>query len=119
MQAPTFKWEWNPNTIAVLVGFAAGFVAWGYTLNDLRTGRAINAEKISALETRVSTLEGVGRVLDNHELRLSTVETSARDASASMRAVEASLTALASDVRVTREIMERLERAQKTAGDSR
>lgn len=119
MQAPTFKWEWNPNTIAVLVGFAAGFVAWGYTLNDLRSGRAINAEKISSLETRVSTLEGVGRVLDNHELRLATVETSARDAAAAMRAVEASLNALASDVRLTREIMERLERAQKTSVEGR
>lgn len=112
MHPPTFKWEWNVNTIAVLVGFAAGFVAWGYTLNDMKTGRALNAEKIGSLETRVASLEGIGRVLDNHELRLTNVEVSSKDAAAAMRAVETSLNALASDVRLTREIMERLERNQ-------
>lgn len=116
MQAPKFKWELNPNTLVVLVGFAAGFVAWGYTLNDLRSGRALNADNISRLEARVATIEAVGRVLDNHELRISNVEVSSRDAAAAMRAVEASLNNLSSDVRMTREIMERLERSQGTKG---
>lgn len=112
MRAPIFKWEWNPNTIAVLVGFAAGFVTWGYTWNDMRSGRVLNADNIMRLETRITSLEAVGRVLDNHELRLTNVEVSSKDAAAAMRAVETGLNNLASDVRLTREIMERMERSQ-------
>ena len=109
---PKWRFEWNPNTIAILVGFAAGFVAWGYTLSELTTGREQNAEAISRLETRVSALEVSTRTLDNHELRLTTVEVQARDTTSAMRSVEQSLNSLAADLRVMREIIERMDRTQ-------
>lgn len=112
MQAPKFRWEWNLNTVAVLVGFAAGFVAWGYTLADLRQGRSLNSVNIDRLESRIVVLEGTSRRLDNHELRLTGVEKQSSDGAIAMKAVETSINSLASDMRLTREILERLEKAQ-------
>lgn len=104
---PTFKWEWNANTMIMVVGFV---FTWGVTYAQLDSGRTTNASNIERLEARLATLEGTQRTLENHELRLTTVESQARDASQTMRAVESSISALSSDIRLTREILERLER---------
>ncbi|HWK14651.1 MAG TPA: hypothetical protein VNS02_09670 [Rhizobiaceae bacterium] len=111
LSAPSWKWEWNLNTIAILIGFAAGLVAWGWTLNELQTGRSTNAANIERLDTRLTALEVSTRRLDNHELRIGNVEKQATDAATAMRAVEATLNGLAADMRVTREILQRLEAA--------
>jgi hypothetical protein len=112
--APKFQWTWNLNTICVLVGFAGGFVAWGYTLNEMQTGRLINATNIEQLADRVKANELSLRRLDTQELRLATIEKEADSSTASMKALETTLNGLASDVRVTKEILLRLESAQKT-----
>lgn len=112
VSAPKFQWVWNLNTITVLIGFAAGFVAWGYTLSEMQTGRLQNAEAIARLETRVGNLETSTRLIDNHELRIGVIEAQIRDTTSAMRAVEQALSSLAADIRVTREILERLERSQ-------
>ena len=110
--APTWKWEWNLNTLVVLVGFASGFVAWGWTLNELQSGRTTNAANIDRLDARLSALEVQSRRIDNHELRIANVEKQATDAATAMRAVEATLNALTTDVKVVREILQRLEAGQ-------
>ena len=99
--APKFRFEWNLNTICVLVGFAGGFIAWGYTLNEMQTGRLINAANIEQLTQRVSANEVSLRRIDNHELRLASIEKAADSATASMRALETTLNGLASDMKVT------------------
>jgi RNA processing factor Prp31 len=78
---PTFRWEWNLNTIAVLAGFAAGFVTWGYTLSELREGRDNNARNIerlmsekAALEARVDLLAADLVKQDQFEYRLAQAE---------------------------------------------
>lgn len=78
---PQFKWEWNINTVAVLVGFSAGFVAWGYTLADMKTGREVNAQNIlvlqtsqASLATRVDLIEKSAAVQANFEYRLAQFE---------------------------------------------
>jgi hypothetical protein len=109
VKAPSFEWTWNVNTVVVLVGFAAGFVAWGYTLAELETGRTRNAEHIEGLNRRLSVIETEARQLANHELRIVAVERQAGDAASAMRSLEASLNSLASDMRVTREILQRIE----------
>jgi len=113
MNAPTWKWEWNLNTLVVLVGFAGGLVAWGYTLADLRQGRAINETNIANLTARVSANEIAIRRLDNHELRIATMEKAANDAADTMKSLNETLNNLASDMKVTKEILQRLEAAQK------
>lgn len=107
-------WHMNLNTVVVLIGFAGGFVAWGYTLSELQTGRAANAANIERLTTDVRRLDEQSRRLDNHELRIGAVERQATESMSALRAVESAINSLASDMRLTREILERLERSQRT-----
>ncbi len=109
--APAWKWEWNLNTIVVLVGFASGFVAWGWTLNELQTGRSTNAANIERLDAKLTAVEVEARRIDTHELRIGNVEKQATDAATAMRAVETTLSSLSADIRVVREILQRLETA--------
>lgn len=109
MHRPPFKYELNLNTLLLFVTLILTGVGWGMAYNALVTGRDANAANISRLEDRIVALETTGRVLDNHELRITNVEVSSRDASAALRAVETSINALASDTRLMREILERLE----------
>lgn len=81
--APVFKWEWNLNTLAVLAGFAAGFVAWGFTLSEMRNGQQINASRITELQAataaitvRVDTIEKASAIQTQFEYRLAQVEKS-------------------------------------------
>ncbi len=110
--APQWEWKWNVNTIAVLVGFAAGFVAWGYTISELRTGRATNAENITRLDVRMTNLEATSRVLENHEQRLTFVEREARDAATNSRAMQETMGKMATDMAVVKEVLLRLESSQ-------
>ena len=61
---------------------------------------------------RRAALEVQSRRIDNHELRIANVEKQATDAATAMRAVEATLNALTTDVKVVREILQRLEAGQ-------
>lgn len=110
MNRPAFRYEINLNTALLFVTLIATGAGWGVGWNTLASRSDINAVNIERLEVRIASLETTGRVLDNHELRISNVEVSSRDASAALRQVESSLNALASDMRLTREIMERMER---------
>ncbi len=119
-RAPAFKWEWSLNTLAILMTFVVGFVGWGYILAELRTGRELNAANIMELKARMAAVEQAFRTIDAHELRITTVERQAGEAATAMRAVEQALSVLTSDVRVTREIVQRIEGAQRShPGDRR
>lgn len=113
MSAPAWKWEWNLNTLVVLIGFASGFIAWGYTLADIKSGRTTNQENIAVLTTRVAANETTLRRIDNHELRITNMEKAATDAASTMKSLDGTLNDLASDMKVTREILQRIEAAQK------
>lgn len=78
---PVFKWEWNINTLAVMMGFVGGFIAWGYTLAEMRTGREQNARDIvaltanfSALAARVDLVERAEAKMDQLEYRITSNE---------------------------------------------
>jgi predicted transposase YdaD len=100
-QAPSFRWAWNLNTVVVLI-----------TLAQLKTGRTTNAANIEDINKRRATVEIEQRLLANHELRLTAVERQAGEAATAKRAVERAIGEIASDMRLTREILLRLERAQ-------
>ena len=110
MHRPPFRYELNLNTLLLFITLILTGVGWGMAYNALVTGRDANTTNISRLEDRIVALETTGRILDNHELRITNVEVSSRDASAAMRAVETSLHALASDMRITRKLLERIEK---------
>nr|WP_105382444.1 hypothetical protein [Neorhizobium alkalisoli] len=109
VKAPAWKWEWNLNTVVILCGFAGGIAAWGATWNDVQRRSEDNSLSIERLDKRLTAVEGSMRVLDIQELRLSTVEKQASDASVSMRSLETTLNSLGTDIRVVKEILQRLE----------
>ena len=113
MAAPTWKWEWNLNTLVVITGFAGGLIAWGGTLATMQTTQTENEKSISQLTTRVGANEVVLRRIDNHELRITNMEKAATDASETMKSLDKTLNDLASDMKVTKEILMRIESAQK------
>lgn len=117
MNVPTPKWrfEWNLNTIAILVGFAVMIGGWGYNYSSLESADRLNARAIEQLRSEFADISAARRTLDNHELRLTAVETQARETIGAMRAIEQSLNSLSTDIRVMREIVERMERSQSAS----
>ncbi|PJR16793.1 hypothetical protein [Sinorhizobium meliloti] len=109
VRAPAWKWEWNLNTVVILIGFAGGLVAWGATWERLSSGQDSHAASIDRLDKRLTAAEVSLRQIDNHELRISAVEKQAAEAATSMKAVESTLNNLSSDMRLVREILQRLE----------
>lgn len=112
VSAPTWKWEWNLNTVVIIFGFIAGIAAWGATWERVTSGQGQNRDNIERIDRRLTALEAASRTLDNHELRLTSVEAQVRDAATAMRTVESTLNILTTDVRVVKEILQRLEASQ-------
>lgn len=114
--APRWEWKWNPNTILFLVAIAGGVLSWGYAVARWEGALRVHTERIVALEAASAKRDGEAaartRALDNHELRITNVEKQATDAATAMRAVETTLNALTTDIRVVREILQRLEAGQ-------
>lgn len=111
MHGPKFKWEWSLNTIVILMGFLATAVAWGYTLSEFANGRAQDARSIVEIRAEIKRIDETDRQLDSHEIRLTAVERRQGEASTDMRGLEMAINQLSSDVRLTREILERLEKS--------
>lgn len=104
--------EVNLNTVVVFLGFASGFVAWGYTISEVKSGLGMHTRGIERLDNRLTALEMQARLLDNHELRIRNVEERATDAAQAMRSVQTTLNALGTDIQVVKEILQRLENGQ-------
>lgn len=72
--------------------------------------RADQSERsITGIQQQIEALPTMARQLDNHAYRIDRAEERAAEASQTMRAVEHTLNQLSSDIRVTREILERIE----------
>lgn len=113
VKAPAWKWEWNLNTVVILLGFASGFVAWGATWNEVQNRSETNSLSIDRLDKRLTAVEASMRVLDTQELRIKAVEKQSSDAAVSMRSLETTLNALGTDIRVVKEILQRLENGNR------
>jgi hypothetical protein len=112
VSAPAWKWEWNINTLVILLGFIAGIAAWGATWQRVTSSADTNRGSIDRLDTRLTAIELLSRRFDNHELRIGNLERQATDATSALRAVEATLNGLTGDVKVVREILQRIEAGQ-------
>lgn len=117
VKAPAWKWEWNLNTVVILIGFVGGFMTWGATWNEVQNRSTTNAQGIERLDKRLTAVEASMRVLDTQELRLKAVEKQSSDASVSMRSLETTLNALGTDIRVVKEILQRLENGNRQSSD--
>lgn len=103
----------NLNTMVVVGGFLITIITMVFTggikFSAVNTGIENNKNAVAALSNRVSTVETVQRTVDNHELRIKTMEAQMLDSIAGIRAMETSMSQLSSDIRVVREILQRLE----------
>lgn len=81
----------NLNTVVILTGFAGGLVAWGATWERVSSSQGVHAQALDRLDKRITAVEVTIRQLDNHELRIFSVEKQAAEAATSMRAVETSI----------------------------
>lgn len=119
VRAPTWKFEWNLNTLVILLGFASSLIVWGASWEKLSAGQNAHTQAIERLDKRLTSAETTLRQLDNHELRIAAMEKQAAEAATSMRAVESTLNNLAADMRVTREILQRIEASQRDGNQLR
>jgi hypothetical protein len=113
------NFEINLNTIVVLLGFATGLVTWGYTLSEFKSNQETNAIAIKSINSHLETndvrTEALSRTVDAHELRLTAVERQISDAASTMKEVQNSLNNVVTATQVTKEIVTRIEEAQKDA----
>ena len=110
--APRFEWKWTAGNLLSLLNLFVLVAGGGWFASAIDSRVGYSETAIDAIQADIRRLETTGRTLDNHELRLTRVEDQASSAASAMRTVEASLNALASDIRVTREIVQRIENAQ-------
>jgi len=108
---PNFKWEWNINTLAVLLGFGAGLMAWGYAWGQVQE----MIPKLVVVEGRVGNLERTLSQLDNFSYRISQNESKNAENDRQLETVIDKLNEQSSDIKVVREILQRLERERAAA----
>lgn len=111
-EIPERLMQWNLNTVLVCGGFGATLVAWGMTWGTATADIEQNADRLNTLEARVGTIEVDNRRLDNHELRIASAEQRNNNTIISLKALETTLADLAGDMKVTREILQRIETKQ-------
>ena len=109
---PRWEWTWNLNTIFQVVQLAVLLAAAVWLLGEMNAVNNRNRDSIETIDKRLTAVEADTRRLDTVELRLSAVEKQAADAAAAMRAVEGTLSTLSSDIRLVREILQRIEASQ-------
>lgn len=124
-----FKWEWNINTIAVAMGLLGGFVAWGYTLAEIRSGREQNARDIQSLiqqvgliDNRVELVERAQTKADQLDYRLAQSEKAIENVDVRLNRVSESysnqfsdfrtqLSAISTQIALTNQTLQRIEAA--------
>ncbi len=116
---PKFRFEWNPNTVVIMVGFLGSFIIGGYAINDVFRNTSDNTRAIERANMRMDRIELEIRSLPNHELRLTAAERALAEAVQTTRDVEKAVNELTTDTRVIREIVERIEVSQRTNNRTR
>lgn len=102
-------WErWNINTIVLLGGFAL-------TLGGLVVSSGMFIQRSNYLETRVESLEVQVRKIDTMDYRLTAAENSGASVSRSLDELRAAVAQQSGDLKVVREILQRLESQSKAA----
>lgn len=111
MHGPKWKWEWSPNTIAIVLGIGVTLASWSGSYALLNARAQTSEESIQDILTEIKRIDQTDRTLDSHEIRLTAVERRQGEATTDMRGLEIAINELSSDVRLTREILQRLERS--------
>jgi len=99
---------WNLNTFVSVGGFAVTLVAIAVSYGQF-------VERSKNVETRVDALEVQVRKIDTMDYRLTAAEAFGVTASRSLEEMRAAISQQSGDIRVMREILQRLESQSKAA----
>ncbi|KKB12357.1 hypothetical protein VE25_07295 [Devosia geojensis] len=108
IHAPKVRYEVNLNTIIVTCGFVAMAVGWGITW-----GQTTNDVK-ALLEFRVNATAELRR-LDNLAFQVTANEQATKDVSAALSELKDAVSEQGGDIKVMREILQRIERQGQTS----
>lgn len=119
MNIPPVKREWNINTIISVLGFALTLVTLGVAYGQL-TQQAVETAKSlddyrATTDLRLSKLETETRQIDNLAFRLTAAESSNATVSRALDELQATVSQQSGDLRVIREILQRIERQGQTS----
>jgi hypothetical protein len=109
MTRPRFKNELNITTLVTLFGFFAAIFAGGIAWQTQKSASETNATAIQQLRTDVTGLQSDNRAMGNLRFRVDMLESGASNSAAAVRDLEVSVNELKTDVRVVREILERMD----------
>lgn len=111
------KFEWNLNTVLQLFSLAAmlggGVFFWvnrSRDVDDLLKASTSQSVDIQAQDKRLDNVEAQ---LSNHEYRITIGERFSASTEASIKEVQTSINQQSGDLKVVREILQRIEAAQK------
>ena len=113
MARPQWENKFNLNTVLLLGGILMTGIGWGVTWQTQRSGQERNSEHITDLRTAVSALQAADQTYANLTYRVTRLEAASTAATQAQREQEKATAQLASDVRVIREIVERLDTRSK------
>lgn len=110
------KLEWNLNTLlnlVTLIGMiGGGGYLWANTTRDIDDLKAF----VVRTDERLKTLEGEARKIDGITFRLGVNERSTSDTVTAIKELQTLISELSGDLRVSREILQRIEAAQRNPG---
>lgn len=101
--------EWNLNAVAHMVGFAAMLITCGTLYAQLQYADQAASAEFERINRRLDAVEIEARRIEKHDLRLSSVEKQAANSAEVLESVKETLSSLSSDIRVVREILQRIE----------
>lgn len=118
MNLPPVKKEWNINTFILVAGFVLTLVMtgvgmlWTYaqSAGQIANNTKAIADYRTATDTRVSQLEADTRQLDNLAYRVTAAEGASAQISRSLDGLKEAVSEQSGDLKLMREILQRLER---------
>lgn len=120
MRRPTWKHEVNLNTILLALGLMIMGAGWGMTWQESKSDQKVSAAAIERLDTRMgemsatmraalAEIQGQMKTYADLPYRVAALESQSTNAFRAQRELEQAMTQLSSDLRVTREIIERMD----------
>lgn len=114
MHIPPVKREWNINTLISVAGFVImlGTMAVGYGRFTERMdgNQADFVEYKTATDVRIASIEAATRQIDALTFRLTAAESTNAAISRGLADLQAAVSQQSGDIRVVREILQRIER---------
>lgn len=119
MHIPPPKKEWNINTIISVAGFvltlAGGVYAYGQLTSQVAYTEQQLAAYKSATDVRVAAIELSTRQIDALAFRMTAAESTNAAISRGLADLQAAVSQQSGDIRVVREILQRIERQASPA----